>query len=77
MSDNVVKDSIVCLGKESTTKTKNKFRLIEIPDDEDPDDIIIRLITNDMKRSIQEISDLYRNRWQIELFFKWIKQHLF
>lgn len=48
---------------------KNKLRLIEIPDDEDPD-IIIRLITNDMKRSIQEISDLYRNRWQIELFFK-------
>lgn len=26
--------------------------------------------------SANEVSDLYRNRWQIELFFKWMKQHL-
>ena len=24
----------------------------------------------------QQIADLYKNRWQIELFFKWLKQHL-
>ena len=24
----------------------------------------------------QTVADLYRNRWQVELFFKWIKQHL-
>src|SRR5699024_4944756 len=36
----------------------------------------IRIVCNDAKVSAQEISDVYRNRWQIELFFKWVKQHL-
>lgn len=34
------------------------------------------LITNDMKRTAREIANLYKQRWQIELFFKWIKQKL-
>jgi len=34
------------------------------------------LITNDFERSSQEISQLYKDRWQIELLFKWIKQKL-
>lgn len=33
-------------------------------------------ITNDFHSPAQTIADLYRYRWQIELFFKWIKQHL-
>ena len=36
----------------------------------------IRILTNDLEMDAQEIGDLYRRRWQIELFFKWIKQHL-
>jgi putative transposase len=34
------------------------------------------LATNDMNAPAQEIAQLYKDRWQIELFFKWIKQHL-
>ena len=34
------------------------------------------LVTNDLNRSSEEIADLYKQRWQIELFFKWIKQNL-
>ena len=34
------------------------------------------LATNDMTRSAQEIAQLYKRRWAIELFFKWLKQNL-
>lgn len=36
----------------------------------------LTLITNDMQRSAVEIAALYKARWQIELLFRWIKQHL-
>ena len=34
------------------------------------------LATNDLDRSAKDIAELYRKRWQIELFFKWLKQNL-
>lgn len=33
-------------------------------------------LTNNFTLSPQVVAELYRQRWQIELFFKWIKQHL-
>jgi len=33
-------------------------------------------LTNNFKIDAKKIADLYKHRWQIELFFKWIKQHL-
>ena len=33
-------------------------------------------LTNNMELTAEEIVLLYKNRWQVELFFKWIKQHL-
>ena len=36
----------------------------------------ITLITNDLSRTAVEIAALYKSRWQIELLFRWIKQHL-
>lgn len=41
-----------------------------------PDKEPLHLVTNDHRRTAQEIADLYKERWQIELFFKWIKQNL-
>jgi IS4 transposase len=37
---------------------------------------VLRILTNDLDASAQEIADLYKRRWQIELFFRWIKQTL-
>lgn len=33
-------------------------------------------MTNNFELTATEIAVLYKNRWQVELFFKWIKQHL-
>jgi IS4 transposase len=33
-------------------------------------------LTNHMELPAEEIASLYKNRWKVELFFKWIKQHL-
>ena len=39
-------------------------------------DVVYRFITNNTMLDPLTISELYRERWQVELFFKWIKQHL-
>ena len=36
----------------------------------------LRLFTNDLSARAQEIADLYKRRWAIELFFRWVKQTL-
>lgn len=37
---------------------------------------ILNLLTNNFRLSAPMVADLYRCRWQVELFFRWIKQHL-
>jgi hypothetical protein len=37
---------------------------------------VLRIFTNDLEATAQEIADLYRRRWAIELFFRWVKQTL-
>jgi IS4 transposase len=37
---------------------------------------MLRIVTNDLDAPADEIADLYKQRWQIELFFRWIKQTL-
>jgi len=38
--------------------------------------MMLTFITNNFEVSALEVARLYRNRWQIEVFFKWIKQNL-
>jgi len=37
---------------------------------------ILRLLSNDLDASAEEIAALYKRRWAIELFFRWVKQNL-
>ena len=67
----VESDMVVKLGT-SIKKMKHNLRLIEVTDTQGNP---IRIITNDFQLSPEELGDIYRHRWQIELFFKWIKQH--
>lgn len=38
--------------------------------------VFLILLTNNFELRTEVIAELYRRRWQVELFFKWIKQHL-
>jgi hypothetical protein len=51
-----------------------KLRRIKFHDTERDKTLVF--ITNNFDLSAMEISMLYKNRWFIEIFFKWIKQHL-
>jgi Transposase DDE domain/Domain of unknown function (DUF4372) len=37
---------------------------------------VLHIVSNDLDASAQEIADLYKRRWDIELFFRWVKQIL-
>ena len=50
------------------------LRLVRYYDEEQDREFMF--LTNAMDLTAQQIADLYKNRWQIELFFKWLKQHL-
>ena len=61
-------------GPKSKRLYPEKLRIVEYYDDEK--DMIFVFLTNNFEVSALEIAHLYRNRWQIEVFFKWIKQNL-
>jgi hypothetical protein len=68
-------DNIIKLNGYQTSKHyPEKLRLVEYYDDEK--EVLLVFITNNFEVSALEIARLYRNRWQIEIFFKWIKQNL-
>ena len=68
----IFSDQIVRLGT-GDDRMKNPLRLLKTIDTEGN---LVLILTDDLARSAREIGDHYRYRWQIELFFKWIKQHL-
>ena len=51
-----------------------KLRLVEFYDAEN--DELLVFLTNNFEVSVPEVAYLYKNRWQVEVFFKWIKQNL-
>jgi len=52
----------------------DKIRRIKFYDSESKRNFIF--LTNNFDLTAKQIALLYKNRWQVELFFKWIKQHL-
>lgn len=68
-------DQIIFLtGKDAKVKYPDTMRRVKYYDKETDKTYIF--LTNNLTVKAQTIADIYKHRWQVELFFKWIKQHL-
>jgi IS4 transposase len=79
MQEFVLRDEIVCFkrkhpGGKRVNHYETPLRRITVhrPDKSTP----LVLATNDLHSPASDIAQRYKERWAIELFFKWIKQHL-
>ncbi|PZD96584.1 IS4 family transposase [Paenibacillus sambharensis] len=68
----VTMDERVLVGS-GQKRMKHKLRMVETTDSQSN---LLILLTNRFDLSCDEISEMYRSRWAIETFFKWMKQHL-
>lgn len=66
-------DKVVKLGSPDTYQTREEYRIIKIVDSKGEE---LTFVTNIHDLLSEEIAWLYKKRWDIELFFKWIKQNL-
>ena len=71
---NVLSDASVLLtGFYPKQYYPEPLRLVKYWDEEQEREFTF--ITNAMHISALQVAELYKNRWQVELFFKWLKQH--
>lgn len=74
-NDSIIADQIgVFTTGKSPKRYPEKIRRIKYHDKEQNRTFVF--LTNNFELPAQTIADLYHKRWAIELFFKWIKQHL-
>ena len=66
--------TIIMSGAKSKELYPEKIRVIGYYDEKK--DELFEFLTNNFDITALEIANLYKNRWQIEVFFKWIKQNL-
>ena len=66
--------TIILTGVKATDDYPQPLRRIKYHDSKT--EKTFNFLTNNFTIPAQTIADLYRYRWQVELFFKWIKQHL-
>ena len=75
MPKNILTDAEIELTVYKSSKDyPEHLRLVRFYDEEQGREFMF--LTNAMDLTALQIANLYKNRWQIELFFKWLKQHL-
>jgi IS4 transposase len=67
-------ERITLQGQLTKIKYPKELRLIRYYDEER--EKTLTFLTNNFKLAATTIAQIYKSRWQIELFFKWIKQNL-
>lgn len=74
-SAGIICDQTICLdGFYSRRGYPDHLRRVRLKDPQTGKTLVF--LSNQMTLPSATICELYRNRWQVELFFKWIKQHL-
>ncbi|KPV45790.1 IS4 family transposase [Alicyclobacillus ferrooxydans] len=68
----IIHDNLIRLGSASKQMVHQLRRIVTL----DTKGNRIVILTNDYFTPADELAELYRNRWKIELFFRWMKQHL-
>lgn len=71
-NSSVIQD-ITCYLETNTKKTQNRFRVVEFTDYYGKS---VKVCTDLMDITPEKIADIYKERWRIETFFKFIKQNL-
>lgn len=71
--DSRIVADFTCIIGSSQKQTKKRHRVIEFLDE---DGEIIRIVTSLTDVTAEEVADMYKSRWAIESFFRWIKQNL-
>ena len=75
MPENVTDDAEIEFAEEASFKKyPENLRPVRFHDNEHNRDFAF--LTNDFSLPSLKVADLHRNRWQVELFFKWLRQHL-
>lgn len=72
-ADSSVSEDVIIRVGSPQKKMKHELRMIHT---EDSQGNLLFLVTNRFDLTCDEISEMYRSRWVIETFFKWMKQHL-
>lgn len=70
----IVRDEVIVLGSEKDSDEPMRLRRIEVWLEDKRETMVF--VTNQHKLAASTIADIYKDRWQIELFFKTIKQSL-
>lgn len=77
LEKNILADDIVVFGSYDVIekeKYPKKLRQIKYWDEKKKKQLVF--LTNNFDLTAEQVADIYKDRWQIELFFKWIKQNL-
>ncbi len=70
----LLRDKVICFYQQARDGQECYFRRIEFYDEEQ--DRVLVFLTNHLTLAAATVAEVYQQRWQIELFFKALKQNL-